>query len=147
MPAKAHPFKAGEWPEIVHTSMGLMHDNNMVPACTLIVGLPQETEEDVIKTIELMDDLKGYRSLIVPLFFVPTGRLKDEDWFKRANMNVLHQELLIKCMDHGFFWVDDIFDMTFYKQKYGLFMRPFYRLFINIVKKKGRITTKRILNR
>jgi radical SAM superfamily enzyme YgiQ (UPF0313 family) len=145
MPAKAHPFKVEEWPEIVHTSMGLMHDNNMIPACTLIVGLPQETEEDLIKTIALIDDLKSYRSLIVPLFFVPTGRFKDEDWFKRAKLNDLHQELLIKCMEHGFFWIDDIFDITFYKQRYGLFMRPFYRLFINIVKKKGRVTTARIL--
>jgi len=49
MPAKAHPFKAEDWPEVVCTGMGLMHDNKLVPACTLIVGLPNETEDDVIK--------------------------------------------------------------------------------------------------
>ncbi|MEM2953435.1 MAG: radical SAM protein, partial [Candidatus Bathyarchaeia archaeon] len=38
MPAKAHPFKPEEWPEIVRTGMGLMHDSNLIPACTLIVG-------------------------------------------------------------------------------------------------------------
>jgi radical SAM superfamily enzyme YgiQ (UPF0313 family) len=39
--------------------MGLMHDYMMVPACTLFVGLPDEKEEDVIKTLELTDDLQS----------------------------------------------------------------------------------------
>jgi radical SAM superfamily enzyme YgiQ (UPF0313 family) len=30
----------------------------MIPACTLIVGVPEETENDLIKTIELVEDLK-----------------------------------------------------------------------------------------
>jgi len=68
MPAKAHPFKAEEWPQVVRTGMGLMHDNKLVPVYTLIVGLPEEKEEDIIKTMELVDDLKGFRSLVVPLF-------------------------------------------------------------------------------
>jgi radical SAM superfamily enzyme YgiQ (UPF0313 family) len=75
MPAKAHPFKAEEWPDVVRNGMGIMHDNMLVPACTLIVGLPEEKPDDVLKTMELLDDLKDCRSLIVPLFFVPLGRL------------------------------------------------------------------------
>jgi len=86
MPAKAHPFKADVWPEVVCTGMGLMHDNMLVPATTLIVGSPDETEDDVIKTIDLVDNPKDIRSLIVHLFFVPLGRLKDEHWFKDAQM-------------------------------------------------------------
>ena len=50
MPAKAHPFKADDWHNVVVDGMGLMHDNKLVPACTLIVGLPDEREEDIIKT-------------------------------------------------------------------------------------------------
>ncbi|MBC7131409.1 B12-binding domain-containing radical SAM protein, partial [Candidatus Bathyarchaeota archaeon] len=113
MPAKAHPFKPEEWPEVVRTGMGLMHDNKLVPACTLIVGVPEETEEDLIKTIELVEDLKGIRSLIVPLFFVPMGRLKDEDWFKETEMNPLHTELLIKCLKHDLHWIDSLIDLAF----------------------------------
>jgi len=48
--------------------MGLMHDNKLVPACTLIVGLPDEKEEDVIKTMELVTTSRVLVSLIVPLF-------------------------------------------------------------------------------
>jgi radical SAM superfamily enzyme YgiQ (UPF0313 family) len=138
MPAKAHPFKAEEWPEVVRTGMGIMHDNKLVPACTLIVGLPDEKEEDVIKTMELVDDLKGVRSLIVPLFFVPLGRLKSEDWFRRAEMSELHKQLLFQCAEHDFCWVDNLLEMAFEGKWYGRFLREFYKGFAGIAKRKVR---------
>lgn len=138
MPAKAHPFKAEEWPEVVKTGMGLMHDNKLVPACTLIVGLPEETEDDVIRTIELVDDLKHVRSLIVPLFFVPLGRLKQRDWFKRAELTDLHKQLLFQCVEHDFRWVDDLLDLSFRDKWYGRLLREFYRGFAGIAKRKVR---------
>ena len=138
MPAKAHPFKAEEWPEVVRTGMGLMHDNNLIPACTLIVGIPEETEKDIIKTIELMDDLKGFRSLIVPLFFVPMGQLKDKDWFKKTEMNELHKELLFKCLQHGFYWVDKLIDLSISGKWYRRLIRPFYKSFVAIIKYKAK---------
>ena len=138
MPAKAHPFKAEEWPEVVLKGMGLMHDNNMIPACTLIVGVPEETEEDLIKTIELVDDLKSFRSLIVPLFFVPMGRLKNEDWFKKTEMNDLHKELLTKCLSHDFYWIDKLIDLAFAEKFYAKLVRPFYKLFVGLVRYKAR---------
>jgi radical SAM superfamily enzyme YgiQ (UPF0313 family) len=138
MPAKAHPFKAENWPEVVKDGMGLMHDNMMVPACTLIVGLPEENEEDLLKTMELMDDLKGFRSLIVPLFFVPLGRLKSEDWFKRAEMSDSHKQLLFQCAEHDFHWVDDLLEISFKGKWYGRFLREFYKGFAGIAKRKVR---------
>jgi len=138
MPAKAHPFKAEEWPEVVKTGMGLMHDNGLVPACTLIVGVPEETEDDLVKTIELMDDLKDFRSLIVPLFFVPMGRLKDEEWFKETEMHELHNELLVKCLKHDFYWIDNLIDLAFAGKWYAKLLRPFYRLFVGIIKYKAK---------
>jgi len=133
MPAKAHPFNAKDWPEVVRSGMGLMHDNMLVPAATLIVGAPEEREEDVLKTLELMDDLRGFRSLIVPLFFVPMGRLKDEDWFKETELTRLHQELLIKCFEHGYRWVDDVIGLSFPRLQ-GQFLKLFYKTFASIVR-------------
>jgi radical SAM superfamily enzyme YgiQ (UPF0313 family) len=138
MPAKAHPFKPEEWPEVVRTGMGLMHDNNMVPACTLIVGVPEETENDLIKTIELVEDLKGIRSLIVPLFFVPLGRLKNGDWFKEARMTKLHQELLIQCLKHDFHWIDNLISLSYAGKWYAKPMRSLYTLFVRIIERKAR---------
>jgi len=138
MPAKAHPFKAEEWPEVVRSGMGLMHDNMLIPACTLIVGLPQEREEDVIKTMDLVDDLRGCRSLIVPLFFVPLGRLKDEDWFKRAEMTKLHKQLLFQCAEHDFYWLDSLIDLAFMGKWYVRFLKEFYKVFAGVAKRKTR---------
>jgi radical SAM superfamily enzyme YgiQ (UPF0313 family) len=138
MPAKANPFKAEEWPQVVQTGMGLMHDNWLIPAGTLIVGAPEETEEDVIKTMELMDDLKDFRSLIVPLFFVPMGRLKDEGWFKETQMTKLHQELLTKCLEHGIRWADELIDLSFSAEWKASFVKPFYKIFVSMVKFKAR---------
>jgi radical SAM superfamily enzyme YgiQ (UPF0313 family) len=138
MHAKAHPFKPQEWPEIVRTGMGLMHDNNLVPAGTLILGSPEETEDDVMKTMELVDDLKDVRSLIVPLFFVPMGRLKHEDWFKRTQMTELHRELLVKCFEHDYYWVYKLIDMAFSGNWQGKILVPFYRLFATIAKFKAK---------
>jgi radical SAM superfamily enzyme YgiQ (UPF0313 family) len=138
MPAKAHPFRPEQWPEVVRTGMGLMHDNMLVPACTLIVGVPEETEDDLVKTIEMMDDIKHCRSLIVPLFFVPMGRLKDEDWFKETQMTKLHEELLTKCVQHDFYWVDDLIRLSFSGSLRGYLIRPFYKLFTAVAKYKAR---------
>lgn len=140
MPAKAHPFKPENWPEVVRTAMGLMHDNNLIPACTLIVGLPEETEEDLIKTIELVEELRNCRSLIVPLFFVPLGRLKREDWFKYAEMTELHRELLVKCLEHDFYWIDSLIGLSFSGKWYASVLQPLYRLFVGIIKYKTRKT-------
>ncbi|MCW4024806.1 MAG: B12-binding domain-containing radical SAM protein [Candidatus Bathyarchaeota archaeon] len=138
MPAKAHPFKAENWHDVVYDGMGLMHDNRLVPACTLIVGLPEEQEEDVLKTMDLVDDLKDMRSLIVPLFFVPLGKLTSENWFTDTKLNKLHRELLIKCAEHDFHWVDNLIDWTFKGKWYTRIMRDFYKGFAAIAKHKVR---------
>lgn len=136
MPAKAHPFRPDNWPEVVHTGMGLMHDNKLVPAATLIVGSPEEEEDDVVKTIELIDDLRDCRSLIVPLFFVPMGKMKDQDWFKNTEISESQKELLITCMEHDFYWVDELIKSSFKGSWYGRFLRPFYEVFARIAKYK-----------
>ena len=138
MPAKAHPFKPEEWPEIVRTGMGLMHDNKLIPAGTLMVGVPEETEDDLLRTIEMLGQLKQFRSLIVPLFFVPMGRLKDKDWFKDTAVSDLHKELLIKCMEHDFYWVDKLLDLSFPNKLQSRTLRPFFNLFVSLLKCKAR---------
>jgi len=138
MPAKALPFKAEEWPEVVKQGMGLMHDNMLVPAGTLIVGLPDEREEDLLKTMDMMDDLKDCRSLIVPLFFVPLGRLKSQDWFKKTALTKLHKELLVQCAEHDFRWVDNLLDMAFAGKWYSPALKGGYKVFAHLAKRKAR---------
>jgi radical SAM superfamily enzyme YgiQ (UPF0313 family) len=101
MPGKVAPFKASQWPELVVQAAGLMNDNHVFPACTFIVGLPQETEDDVLKTIELIDDLWDFKAILVPMFFVPLGHLKNKDWFRRDRMSDVQQELFRRALTHG----------------------------------------------
>jgi len=138
MPEKAHPFKPEDWPNIVRQGMGLMHDNMLIPACTLIVGVPGETEEDLIKTIELVEDLKHVRSLIVPLFFVPMGRMKNEKWFDEEGLTKLHEELLIKCLKHDFYWIDSIMNLYFTKEWHKKLISTLYRVFVKIIERKAK---------
>ena len=138
MPAKALPFKAEDWPEVVKQGMGLMHDNMLVPAGTLIVGLPEEREEDLLKTMDLVDDLKDCRSLIVPLFFVPLGKLKSQEWFKETSLTELHRELLIQCVEHDFRWVDSLLDMAFKGKWYSPALKGGYKVFAYLAKRKTR---------
>ncbi len=71
MPGKAAPFKIEDWWDVVEEALGVMHDIKLIPALTVIVGLPGETEDDVMETIELLDRIRPYRSLVVPMFYVP----------------------------------------------------------------------------
>ena len=138
MPTKAHPFSAENWHEVVCQGMGLMHDNRMVPACTLILGLPDEQEEDVLKTMDLVDNLKDIRSLIVPLFFVPLGKLRSLDWFTKTKLSPLHKQLLIQCAEHDFYWIDSLLDWTFAGKWYSWITKEFYKGFSAIAKRKVR---------
>lgn len=138
MPTKAHPFSADNWRDVVVDGMGLAHDNMLVPACTLIVGLPDEDEDDINRTMDLVDDLKGMRSLIVPLFFVPLGQLQSKDWFTNTKLSERHKQLLIQCAEHDFYWVDDLLDMTFQGKWYSPIMKEFYKGFSAIAKHKVR---------
>lgn len=71
MKGKPLPFKPKEWRDVVCQAFGILNDNDWYPLATMIVGLPEETESDVLETLELIDDLRAYKSFLVPLLFVP----------------------------------------------------------------------------
>ncbi|MHC1581439.1 MAG: B12-binding domain-containing radical SAM protein [Candidatus Syntropharchaeia archaeon] len=113
---KVKPFKPEEWREVVIEAHKILKDNNWIPCSTLIMGLPGETPDDVLKTIELIESLKEYKSLIVPLFFVPIGVLDREKFFRMKDMLPEHWQLWAACLKHDFKWVysleEEHFEMT-----------------------------------
>jgi radical SAM superfamily enzyme YgiQ (UPF0313 family) len=104
MKGKVKPFKPKDWPEMIKESHKLMHDNNWVPAETLIVGLPGEKADDVNKTIELLHDLNKYKSIIVPLYFIPIGNLQGRGFFRTKDNLPEHWQLLSTCIRHNIKW-------------------------------------------
>lgn len=105
MKGKALPFKPEEWPEVVVRAHEILADQNWVPCSTLVMGLPGETREDVEKTRELVERLAEFKSLIVPLFFVPLSFLREEKFFTAKDMRGEHWKLYASCLRHDFRWI------------------------------------------
>jgi radical SAM superfamily enzyme YgiQ (UPF0313 family) len=77
MRGKALPFSVNDWHEIIDTGLGILNDNSWYPLCTFLVGPPDETEEDVLATLELLDRIKEKKLLYVPVLFIP---IKGTGW-------------------------------------------------------------------
>jgi len=121
-----------------------MHENNIVPAATLILGLPEETPDDLMKTAELLDRLRPYRSLIVPLMFVPMGVLKNKNWFLDKDITAEHIEVLRKCLWHSIYWAEEIIDKFYMKSLKYLPIKWSLKFFIKYATYKGKWVEKRL---
>jgi len=108
MIGKSKPYPVEAWPQIVEDAFRIMHENMIVPAATVILGIPGETSDDVVKTVELIERLRPYRSIIVPMFFVPMGALKTNKWFLRDHLKPEHVEALKIMFEHTVYWAEDI---------------------------------------
>jgi radical SAM superfamily enzyme YgiQ (UPF0313 family) len=103
MKGKSYPSPPEKWTEIVAQSLGILADNNWILACTIIIGLPEEQEDDVQQTLALLDDIKGMRgTFLVPMNFVSMdpARLSDEDSFTINRMTPSHWVLFGRCLEH-----------------------------------------------
>jgi len=118
---KTAPFKTEKWPELVKQAHQLLCDNHWVPCNTLIFGLPGENRDDTRKTRELVYDLSKYKSLIVPLFFVPIGTMNKERFFRAKHMNSEHWKLFAATWDHNFKWFPELATEHFAMTNVGKF--------------------------
>ena len=101
MARKTLPYKPEEWQELVCQAFGILNDNNWYPLATFIIGLPDENEDDVIETLELLDDLDKYRAFLVPLLFVPLENcfLKSQRGAELESLSKSRWELLTGCWE------------------------------------------------
>lgn len=103
MAGKMLPYEPEQWKEIVSQSFGILNDNDWYPLATLIIGLPEEKEEDVVETLELMDDLKDYNAFYVPLFFVPLENclLMNKKGAELDSITKIRWEFLTRCWEYN----------------------------------------------
>ncbi len=141
MPAKAAPYPPERWPELVEEAFALMHEKRIIPAATLLIGVPGEDDEDILRTIELVERLRSYRSLIIPMYFVPMGAFKDRDWYRKEEITGVRRELMALCLKHSLKWAVDILDKFYIKEWYllpvKLFIRGLLWLYKRVAKKEG----------
>jgi len=103
MAGKPLPFRPEEWRELVPQAFGILNDNDWFPLATLIVGLPDETEDDVEETLELIDDLDKYNAFFVPLLFVPLEkcRLENQSGAELNSLSKLRWDFLTECWEYN----------------------------------------------
>jgi len=103
MAGKMLPYKPEQWQEIVTSAFGILNDNDWCPLATLIIGLPDEKEEDVLETLELMDKLKDYKAFYVPLFFVPLENcmLMNKRGAELDSLTRARWDFFIRCWEYN----------------------------------------------
>ncbi len=103
MAGKMLPFQPEQWQEVVTQAFGILNDNDWYPLATLIIGLPDEKEEDMLQTLELMDKLKGYNAFYVPLFFVPLENcvLMKQKGAEMDSLSKARWDFFIKCWEYN----------------------------------------------
>jgi radical SAM superfamily enzyme YgiQ (UPF0313 family) len=103
MRGKVLPYNSEDWPTIAVEAFKLLTENRIVPLTTILIGLPDEKEEDVEKTRDLVKQLEKYPSIIVPLVFVPLGHLKGQKFPKMLSSDV-YLSLISTCARHNGYW-------------------------------------------
>jgi radical SAM superfamily enzyme YgiQ (UPF0313 family) len=103
MPGKMLPFKPEEWHDVVTKAIEIMNENYIWPLATLIVGLPEETENDTNATLELVDKLKHSKLFFVPLLFTSEDEcmLREARHMDLKHLTPLQWKLLATCWRHN----------------------------------------------
>jgi radical SAM superfamily enzyme YgiQ (UPF0313 family) len=103
MAGKMLPFKPEQWQDVVTNAFGILNDNDWYPLATLIIGLPEEKEEDMLQTLELMDKLKDFNAFYVPLFFVPLENcvLMNKKGAEMDSLSKARWDFFIKCWEYN----------------------------------------------
>jgi len=138
MRGKAYPFKPEEWPEIVEQAIGILNDYMWFPACTMIVGFPDETPDDVMKTMELLENLRKYACFVCPFLLVPLGRLSN---LGVGNINLFDEHIeLMK-----FVWIHNMDVLNKFSRYLGGF--GFKGLIASVVIKAATFVGKYLISR
>lgn len=110
MRGKCLPYPPEQWHEIVLEAYGILNDSNWTPLSTIIIGLPEEQESDVIETLNLVDEIFDYQTFLVPNLF---ANLKECILHnkRRANFDAVSEaqvELFQRCWEYNLYrWRDD----------------------------------------
>lgn len=80
MAGKSLPFDVKHWPHVVLEGLEVLNRNNWFPVCTLIVGSPDETDEDSQATLDMLYEAerRGLYCMWVPSIFTPLVRTRME---------------------------------------------------------------------
>ena len=102
MPGKGVPFAIDHWQSIVLEGLRVLNENNWFPAMTLIVGNPDETDEDIRETLDLVYEMerRGLFAFLIPSIFTPlhdTRMEMEKGVTQTRQLTPLQWQLMMKC--------------------------------------------------
>lgn len=102
MASKGVPFSIEDWPSVVLEGLKVLNENNWFPAMTLIVGNPEETDEDNMATLDLIYEMerRGLFAFLIPSIFTPlhdTRMEMEKGVTQTRQLTPLQWQLLMKC--------------------------------------------------
>ena len=102
MPYKMKPYTPEEYPETIKEAIRIMNRNYYYPAITLVVGHPEEQDDEVDMTTEFIEELSndvGLKGIIAPLLYV--DYYKPERSMDYEMMNEHHWKLYYTVWKHN----------------------------------------------
>jgi hypothetical protein len=102
MPSKGIPFNIEDWPSVVLEGLRVLNENNWFPAMTLIVGNPDEDDDDVRATLDLIYEMerRGLFAFLIPSIFTPlhdTRMEMERGVTQTRQLSTLQWQLMMKC--------------------------------------------------
>jgi hypothetical protein len=102
MASKSVPFSIEHWPSVVLEGLRVLNENNWFPAMTLIVGNPDETDEDNMATLDLIYEMerRGLFAFLIPSIFTPlhdTRMEMEKGVTQTRQLTPLQWQLMMKC--------------------------------------------------
>lgn len=102
MASKGVPFSIEHWPSVVLEGLRVLNENNWFPAMTLIVGNPDETDEDNMATLDLIYEMerRGLFAFLIPSIFTPlhdTRMEMEKGVTQTRELTPMQWQLMMKC--------------------------------------------------
>jgi len=102
MPGKAVPFPIEEWPSVLVQGLTVLNRHNWFPVLTLMIGAPDETDEDCKATLDVLYEMerRGLFAFLVPSIFTPledTRLGKQQGVQESRELTQLQWQILMKC--------------------------------------------------
>lgn len=103
-PGKVAPFRPEDWEDILYRTAERMTRNGYFGVFSLVLGLPQETPEDIARTRKFVSFLETQNAVVFPVFYEPydAGEIASGNRFALSKMRHDHLDLYQACYEINF---------------------------------------------